>query len=178
MDIYTIFMVFSLLLVASITDLRSNRIPNLLTFSTMLAGLVYHSVINGLDGLMLSAQGLILGIALLILPYLAGGMGAGDAKLMGAVGGLLGPKDVFHSFLFSAIVGGFYALAVILINRQNFKGIVGETLESIRSTMLNMKLTLGPDLQKNAKPRLCYGLAIALGTSFYILAKIFGYYPY
>lgn len=178
MDTCTVYMTLTLLLTASITDFHSNRIPNLLTYPTMLAGLAYHSIFNGLDGLLFSAQGIGIGFALLILPYLSRGMGAGDVKLMGAAGGLLGPKDIFYSFLFSAIVGGFYAIAVISINRKNFKGFLGEKLEVIQSLILTRGLTPDPGAQKNSRPRLCYGIAIALGTGFYILVKIFGYHPF
>ena len=178
MDTSIVYMILALLLTASITDVQSNRIPNLLTYPTMLAGLAYHSIFNGVDGLLFSAQGLGTGIALLILPYIASGMGAGDVKLMGAVGGLLGPKDVFYSFLFSAIVGGFYAIAVISINRRNFKGFLGEKLEVIKSVILTRELTPDPGAQKNGRPRLCYGLAIALGTGSYVLANILGYHPF
>jgi prepilin peptidase CpaA len=178
MDICIVYMILTLLLTASITDFQSSRIPNLLTYPTMLVGIIYHSIFNGVDGLFFSAQGLGLGIALLILPYMVGGMGAGDVKLMGAAGGLLGPKDVFYSFLFSAIVGGFYAIAVILINRRNFKGFLGEKLEVIKSFILTREFTPDPGAQKNGRPRLCYGLAIALGTGSYILANIFGYHPF
>ena len=178
MDTSIVYMIFALLLTASITDFQCNRIPNLLTYPTMLAGLAYHSIFNGVDGLLFSVQGLGLGIVLLILPYLASGMGAGDVKLMGAAGGLLGPKAVFYSFLFSAIVGGFYAIAVISLNRRNFKGFFDEKREVIKRVIRTRELTPDPSTQKNSRPRLCYGLAIALGTGSYILANIFGYHPF
>ena len=178
MDIYVLYMILILLVTGSVTDLRSNRIPNLLTYPTMIAGLSYHFSTNGIDGMMFSAQGIGLGIALLILPYLLGGMGAGDAKLMGAAGGLLGPKDVFYSFLFSAIAGGFYAIAVILVNRREFRGFYGEKLEFIKNIILTVKLMPYQNVQRIGRPRLCYGLAISLGTGAYILAKIFGYHPF
>ncbi len=57
-----------------------------------------------------STGGLFLGVAFLLPVYLIGGMGAGDVKLMGAVGSILGPQGVFIAFLYSAIAGGLYAL--------------------------------------------------------------------
>ena len=68
------------------------------------------------------------GIALLVLPYIMGGMGAGDVKLMGAVGSFLGAKATLGAFLFIALAGGVYSLAIILIRRDVFKGFFSEKL--------------------------------------------------
>jgi len=116
-DIYLIIFLSAVLIVASVNDLRFQKIPNLLTYPAMVVALVYHFVMNGLDGLLFSAGGLALGIAVFILPYLMGGMGAGDAKLMGTVGAILGARGVFIAFLFTAIIGGVYALIVVLTNK-------------------------------------------------------------
>lgn len=176
MDIYILCMILALLVVASLTDLRSNRIPNILTCLAMVAGLTYHYIFNGIDGLIFSAQGLGVGIALLIFPFLAGGMGAGDAKLMGAIGSLLGPKDVFHSFLFSAIAGGFYALAVIFLNKNNLKSTIYDAIETLKSLILTRRLIFEPGMLNKNMPRLCYALPISLGTAVNIvLNKILGY---
>jgi len=121
-DIFLIIFLGCALIVAAVNDMRFQKIPNLLTYPTMGIALGYHFVMNGLDGLLFSAGGLALGIAVFILPYLMGVMGAGDAKLMGAVGAILGARGVFIAFLFTAIIGGVYALIVVLIKRQHFKG--------------------------------------------------------
>ncbi len=95
-----------ILIIASITDLRSQRISNRLTYSTMIFGLAFYSLTSGFSGFLYSIGGLFLGLALLIVFYLVGGMGAGDVKLMAAVGSLLGPQGVFHAFLGTALIGG------------------------------------------------------------------------
>jgi prepilin peptidase CpaA len=114
-DSFLIVFLGGVLLLAAIYDHRSQRIPNLLTYPTMVIGLAYHCLTSGLDGLLLSAGGLALGIGIFILPYLMGGMGAGDAKLMGAVGSILGPRGVFIAFLFTSLVGGIYVLLVLSV---------------------------------------------------------------
>ena len=58
---------------------------------------------------------------------LLGGMGAGDVKLMAAVGSILGPTDVFTAFLYSALIGGLYALVVLYRH-----GALRDTLEQDR----------------------------------------------
>ena len=117
------------------------------------------------------------GVGLLLIPYLMGGMGAGDAKLMGVVGGILGTKGVFYAFLFSAIVGGIYAVTLTLIYRQLFRGFYKKQLNSLINFLLIRKYIPSRDNSDSKKPRLCYGLAIAIGTGIYIVFDLSGYGP-
>jgi prepilin peptidase CpaA len=158
-----------ILFVAVTIDLRTQRIPNLLTFPAVALTLIYYSVTNGLNGFLFSAVGLLLGISLFIIPYLLGGMGAGDAKLMGVVGGVLGAKGVFYAFLFSAIVGGIYAVVLTFIYRKHFGGFYKKQFTSLINLLLIRKYIPDPEESGHEKPRLCYGLAIALGTGIYIV---------
>ena len=163
------------LLQATIYDRRAHRIPKLLTYPTMLVGLAYHCFTNGLDGFLLSAGGLALGIAIFILPYLMGGMGAGDAKLMGAVGSILGPRGVFMAFLFTGVVGGIYAL-ILLINKYEYgKEFIGRCGTVLKTFLYTGHFVSLPASKKEEAPKLPYGIAIALGTLFYVLLKLSGY---
>jgi prepilin peptidase CpaA len=130
---------------------------------------------DGLDGLLFCLGGLAVGIGLLLLPYLMGGMGVGDAKLMGAVGGMIGAKAVFFAFILTAIVGGVYALVLLIIYRQHFRGFFKKQLTTLWAFILTRKYI--PDQVKAGKnsPKLCYGLAIALGTGIYIILDFTGY---
>jgi prepilin peptidase CpaA len=158
-----------ILLVAVTIDFKSQRIPNLLTFPAAALALIYYAITNGFDGFLFSAVGLLVGVSLLIIPYLLGGMGAGDAKLMGVVGGVLGAKGVFYTFLFSAIVGGIYAIILTLVYRQQFRGFYRKQLAALINFFLIRKYIPDPEDADLKKPRLCYGLAIALGTGIYIV---------
>jgi prepilin peptidase CpaA len=164
-----------ILLVATATDLRTQKIPNILTFPAVVFALIYHTIIDGFSGFLFSAQGLALGIGLLIIPYLLGGMGAGDAKLMGAVGSVLGAKGVFYAFLFSAIVGGIYAVILTLIYREHFRGFYKKQLVALKNFLLIRKYIPDPEDPGSKKPRLCFGLAIALGTGIYMVFNLSGY---
>ena len=113
MDSYLTIILFVTLVLAAAFDLRQRRIPNVLTLPVMAGGIIYWSVFSGVDGFMHGTGGLLLGIGFLVIFYLMGIMGAGDVKLMGAVGSFLGPQGVFHAFLYSAIIGGLYALFVL-----------------------------------------------------------------
>lgn len=178
-DVFLIIFLSAVLIVASVNDLRFQKIPNLLTYPAMAVALVYHFMINGLDGLLFSAGGLALGIAILIIPYLMGGMGAGDAKLMGAVGAILGARGVFIAFLFTAIIGGVYALIVVLIKRQHFKGFFTRQAATMKTFIFTKQfIPISRDNNNEKKPKLCYGIAIALGTLFSVFLEFSGFYTF
>ena len=162
MDIHLIILTALVLLPASVFDLRQRRIPNALTFPAMAAGIIYWSYLNGLDGFMHGSGGMLLGIGTLILFYLMGMMGAGDVKLMGAVGSFLGPQGVVVAFLYSAIVGGLYALFV-LARSKALKETAGRYGMMIRGYVGTGQLIYIPP-EEGKLPPLCYGLAISLGT--------------
>ena len=164
-----------ILIVAAAIDIRVRKIPNLLSFPAMVAGLLYHSVVTGWNGLIFSAEGLVLGIGLFLIPYMMGGMGAGDAKLMGAIGAIVGPKGVLTAALLTAVAGGIYALVVLLFNMQYFKGLIERNAIMIKAFAYTRNLIPIPADKSEKKPRLCYGVAIAIGTFSYVLMDFYGY---
>jgi prepilin peptidase CpaA len=164
----------SIVFFAAIIDLNTQRIPNKITFPTILIGFICQVWLKGFSGLIFSLQGFGLGIGLFILPYMIGKMGAGDAKLMGAVGAFLGPKGVFISFLYISIAGGIYALLLILFRRQQFKGFFTEQYVNIVTLYRTRKFDGDIAMKKSGRPRLCYGLAIAAGTWLYIGLELSG----
>jgi prepilin peptidase CpaA len=168
MENFTIIFLSVILIVSAVIDLRTQKIPNLITYPAMVIAFFYHGTFWGGNGLLFSLTGWSVGIALLLLPYLLGGMGAGDAKLMGAVGGMIGAKGVFYAFLCTAIVGGIYALVLILMRRTYFNGFFKQKIATLWTFVLTRKYIPDPIQVDKNRPRLCYGLAIALGTGLYI----------
>ena len=71
-------------------DARERRIPNKITFMGIIVGLLFNLITGGWTGLLNSFFGLLAGIAIFFIPFAVGGMGAGDVKLMGAIGALMG----------------------------------------------------------------------------------------
>lgn len=163
MEMLLLILLLGLLTLSAITDIKWKKIPNVLTFSAMLTGFIVHGFKSGVSGLLYSFEGLGLGLALLIVFYFMGMIGAGDVKLMGAVGSILGPAGAFDAFLFTAIVGGIYALIVLTFNGQLVDFIKRFTL-SMKISLMTGRPTLVP-IGSEASPILCYGLAIAIGTS-------------
>jgi len=157
----------------SVPDVRSRRIPNRLTGPAILAGLVLHAAFGGWPGLGDSAlAGLIAGGIFLVF-FLAGGMGAGDVKLMAAVGCLSGLSPLPLLLVATAIAGAIFAIAVA-ISRGLFRETLRNVLELLRhhsshGITPHNELNLG-----NARTlRLPFALPIAAGclVAFYALAS-------
>ena len=160
---------------ASFTDICWRRIPNLLTYPAMLAGVFYHVVQNGAHGFFFSLCGILVGMGLLMLFFAMGGMGAGDVKLLGAVGALLGAQAVVVSTLYAAIIGGIYALILLLVHRCAARLMFGRLAMSLKTYRCTGKFIPIPPSCGERKLTLCYGVAIALGGLFYIIFESNGY---
>jgi prepilin peptidase CpaA len=114
-------------LVAAGFDIRSFRIPNLLTVPFLLSGIVYHAANTGVAGLVSSLLGAFFGFGVLFLLYLMGGMGAGDVKLMAGVGAWLGMPLTVYAFGVAGLAAGAYSVVVVL-----WQGRFRDTLVAFR----------------------------------------------
>lgn len=167
-----------ILLISSVFDIRFQKIPNWLTFTAMAAGLAFNVSLSGMDGLTASMGGILLGIGIFLIPYAMGGMGAGDAKLMGAVGSFLGIKGVFVAALFTMAIGGLYAIFLMILHWQYGRKILSSFKDNLVSLALTRRFTPSPTseaVETASKPKLCYGLAIAGGTFLYMIMESTGY---
>jgi prepilin peptidase CpaA len=174
MDEWINYFLVTLLALCAASDIKSNKIFNIVTVPFAIIAVTLHSFNNGLDGFLFSTAGMATGIALLVLPYVMGGMGAGDVKLMGAVGSFLGAKAALGAFLFIALAGGIYSLAIILILRDVFKGFFSEKLLFLSSMVMLRQYVPIETGNTRQKPRLKYGVAIAFGTITYLVTKALG----
>jgi prepilin peptidase CpaA len=163
------------LVIAAYTDIAIQKIPNVLTLPAMILGIGYHGLTYGLPGVTFSLAGLAAGFGLLVLFYFMGGMGAGDVKLMAAVGAVLGAKGVFFSFLFTALYGGVYSLVMILVYRRIFKGFFKDLYNTLLTFLLIKRYNPVRVVENSNKPRLCYGVAIATGTFTYMAWRLSGH---
>ncbi|MBG0788973.1 MAG: prepilin peptidase [Desulfovibrionaceae bacterium] len=152
------------LVTASVTDLREQRIYNWLTFPLIIAGFATHTVFGGLEGLKFAASGFGLGFAVMVVPYFMGAMGAGDVKLMAGIGAWLGLEATFSAFLLTCVAGGVYALAILTLDRKVLKAVLVNIKNAFCVFMATRRFNFTPVQAERTMPRLCYGLAIAVGT--------------
>jgi len=157
------------LLISLFTDIYSRKILNVVTIPAIIIGIFYFTVDSGLDGLWFSFSGFLLGLFVLLIPFYFGGMGAGDVKLMGAVGALMGSAFVFQAFFFTAVIGGIISL-IFLLRRMSFKQVASHMFVTFTVFRGNMKEIHSPtgEITKYSFP---YGIAIVLGT---FIAYIWG----
>jgi prepilin peptidase CpaA len=116
--------------IAAVTDIWKFKVYNALTLPLLASGLLYH----GLHAdLLNSLLGILFGFAALIALYVIGGMGAGDVKLMAALGAWLGFPLTFYVFIASSLAAGVYAILLMVAT-----GKVGETIVNLHILWLRL----------------------------------------
>ena len=163
----------AVVIIAAVFDVRTRRIPNWLNLFGVLAGLLLNWFLN-VDKYNWRSALMGLGLAFLIyFPlYLLRGMGAGDVKLMAAVGALVGPANWFAIFVLSNILGAAAAVVLLLS-----KGKLWGTLRNV-GYMLNELAHFRPpymrreefDLKSPKALTMPHGLAIAMGSLSFLVA--------
>jgi len=149
---------------AALLDWRSRRIPNWLTVPGLLLGIAVHAVLAGWHGTLFALQGAGLAFLILLPLVLLRALGAGDWKLMGAVGAFLG----WQLFLF-VLFGSILASGIMAVVQMYRTGRVVETLRNM-VTLVRGFFAFG--LKKNPQisldnPRLLklpFGVAVAAAT--------------
>jgi len=177
-EIIVFFFLGLLLVSTTIFDLKFRKIPNMITFPGMLIALVYHSVAGGMEGFLFSIAGTFTGIGLLIIPYILGGMGAGDAKLMGAVGAMLGAGGVLNAFFYVAATGGGYLLLLLLFKKRKYGIYFMRHFIMLKAFLYTGKFFHVPAKTEEIQAsKVSYGAIIAIGTLVYLSLQISGRNP-
>jgi prepilin peptidase CpaA len=164
-----------LVLVAAGYDIRYRRIPNWLVLAGIVTGFAWNLYSSGWSGLGHAAAGFGLGFALYFPLYLLRARGAGDVKLLAAVGTITGPGNCFWIFLLTAILGGVIAMAVLVFRRR-----VGHTFFNLSFIMSDLTKFRAPyksseelDVTTSKGLRLPHGAMIAVGVAaFVIMAQL------
>jgi prepilin peptidase CpaA len=153
----------AVLICGAATDWKTGKIYNRLTVGAMAAGLVLWTVGGALssglvDGLTGSALALAAGLVPMAVLFAAGGIGGGDAKLMGALGAISGDwRCVLAAAVYSFAIAAIMAV-VIMIRRR----IVGRTLGRIVAAAVLASSRVKPTIPGDS-PRVPFGAAIAVG---------------
>ena len=167
------YLALALALIAGLLDYRSRRIPNWLSITGLAAGFAGHIYLSGLTGLRTAALGF--GVAMLFyLPLFAlRAMGGGDVKLMAALGAITGPNAWLILFIFTALLGGIAAIALLL-----YRGGLGRALGNVGRILASFSRLEAPHAAHPeldvAHPRavtLPHAVVIALGTAAWFLTQ-------
>lgn len=150
-------------LLGCVTDLRSRRIPNVLTFGAAAGAFGFHLADTGLPGIGWSALGWVTGLALFLPFFLLRGIGGGDVKLLAAIGAWLGPGPTVWLAIYTALAGGVMAL-VVAVSAGYFR----QAFRNIWSLLMfwrvaGMQPHPGLTLDSPGAPRLPYAVPIAAG---------------
>jgi prepilin peptidase CpaA len=148
----------------AVSDARSARIPNWLTYSGLVAALVLRFAVLGWVGLEIGAVGMLVAGGSFLILLVMGAMGGGDMKLMAAVGAWVGSAQVVAILLTAALAGGVLAVVYIIFG----KGI-RRTLWNLME-LIRFRLTSGLqphpvlNVRESGSQRVPFGVAIAMAT--------------
>lgn len=151
--------------IGAVFDVRSRRVPNLLTLPALLFGLLLHFTFGGWSQVASAASaGLICGLIFLVF-HLAGGMGAGDVKLIAAAGCIAGLPHIGLLLILTSLAGGVMAIGLAL-----YRGRLKQTIANVLTLVVHHKTSgLAPHPEFNVGNartlRLPYALAIAVGSA-------------
>jgi prepilin peptidase CpaA len=95
-------------------DVRERRIPNPLVALIAVAGIAHAALIGGAWGFAAALAGVVAGLALLYFQFSRGWMGAGDVKLLGALGGFAGALGALYILIAASVIGGVLAVAALV----------------------------------------------------------------
>lgn len=161
---FLLFDALAVAVAAAIVDVQQRRIPNWLTYPAILAGPLLRSYFFGWKGFLSAVGGCLLAGGIVFMFYAVRAMGAGDLKLLAAIGSIVGPNQAVTVLIATGIAGGVLALIYVAYRRQ------------MRSTLVNVGAVLKfhawgglhahPELNLDnpAALRMPYGLAIAAGV--------------
>lgn len=162
-------------IIAAYIDGKELRVPNKLTFPMIIMGWIWSSLHYGMTGegwyvgLMWSLAGTAVGIATLLPAYSIGGMGAGDVKMMAAIGAWVHCTITFYAFCVSTIVGAILAIIMIVMageGRKHFNQFFS-ILNEI-STIKNPEALAQIATERKTSMRLLpYGIPLSIGTVLY-----------
>jgi prepilin peptidase CpaA len=162
-----------LALAAGITDWRSRRIPNWLTMPALVIGVAVNAWLRGWAGAKDSLLGAGLGLLLLLPFVLLRSLGAGDWKLVGALGAFLGPGNLITVLFATVLVAGLMALLLVIWKGRLLHTLknIGRLLGALFSFHLpGQELTL--DDPKSAK--VPFGVAVAIAVIVYTATQTLG----
>jgi prepilin peptidase CpaA len=153
----------AVVIVASVWDVATSRIPNVLTFTAIGLALAFHLMVGG--GAPYAALGLLVGLAVFFPMFALGAMGAGDVKLMAALGAWIGWKAILFVALYGSLAGGALGLVIGMRRRYLRKALSNLKMLATYWWVEGVKPLPALTLEAKDSQRLPYALAIAAGLA-------------
>jgi prepilin peptidase CpaA len=166
------------ILLASWIDYSQRRVPNWLNLALIVIGFAAQAAFFGTAGLATGAYGLLTGFALLIIPWMMHGMGAGDVKLMAAIGVWLGPMLTFYSFALGAVIGGLAAVIMIVCTGRLWMALANINVIMHKCSKMGTVFSDFGSAKSFGRTSLLlpYGVPLTAGTLIILAAKTLGWW--
>jgi prepilin peptidase CpaA len=152
------------------TDLYRRKIYNVVIFPGMLAALLGHGMMEGWAGLSQSLIGLFAGLGILLIPYLMGGIGAGDVKMLALVGALKGASFAAVSAVYMGAIGGVMAIGCIIF-RKRTREFFAAVIFTLCARICRIPLPWPAQDKSEPAAALPYGVAIGGGALATLFAR-------
>lgn len=172
-----------ILSISVVTDIRSRKIYNWVTFPSMLVGLILNIWSRGAHGALFSLEGLgvafISMILMAMLQLLAiAPMRFADVKLLCAIGAITGPHFELYALIFTAIMGG--VLGLLFAARR---GVLKDTVQNLKVSLQVSAAVQSTDglktmVDASKAGYMPYAPAIACGVIAAWIAIRTGFVPY
>lgn len=145
-------------------DLRTRRIPNWLTVPGLCIGIAANAALAGWHGAVVALEGAGLALGLLLPFVLLRALGAGDWKLMGAAGAMLGPKPLFNVLIVAILVAG--AMGLVQAIRANRVGATFKNMWVLVQGFFVFGLQANPEisLDNPGLMKIPFGVAVAIAA--------------
>lgn len=152
-----------ILLVCFYTDIKFNKIYNAVLVPAAVVAFAGNIYLGGVQTGITSIKGLILGMGLLFIPFMMGGIGAGDVKLLGVIGIFKGPDFVWTVFLMTALVGGLISI-IVMVKSKNFIMRLKTAFMMLLSILRIVPVPVIENIGSETALTFPYGAAITAGT--------------
>jgi prepilin peptidase CpaA len=157
--------IFLVTILSVFFDLTVRRIPNWIILFGLLAGFLLNGA-EGLTPLVHSLVGFVVGIAIFIVPFALGWMGAGDVKYFAVVGALLGVEWLPRVLFYSVLAAGLIALGYVA--RGRFRaGFFRESWSDCKLAVISLGRMLPGSITTktaNGAESVPWGVAFGVGT--------------
>ncbi len=161
-------------LTAAVTDIRERKVYNVVTYPLFLSGLIFHAAVSGGWGFAASLGGALFGFLILLAPCFLGGIGAGDVKLLAAIGAWLCLPKIIHVFILAGAAIGFWSIVIAIKQRLGLNAF-RERLEAMvyRLMLVHVYVANGRTIaEPEGNPKLMIPFAVFIAMAVVVYAGL------